>query len=82
MRGIHMTTKPVTTQSCQTIEYLYWAITSILGSTGKQTGEEIDNEWRLNTRQKVEDTDKAIFTLLQTQFSKMPTKLPDGTYRH
>ena len=67
--------------SCQTIEYLYWAITSILGAQENRL-DEIDNEWRLNTRQKVEDTDNAIFTLLTNPIYKMPTKLPDGTYRN
>ena len=67
--------------SCQTIEYLYWAITSILGAQENRLNE-IDNEWRLNTRQKVEDTDTAIFTLLINPIYKIPTILPDGTYRH
>lgn len=67
--------------SCQTIEYLYWAITSILGAQENRL-DEIDNEWRLNTRQKVEDTDTAIFELLTNPIYKMPTKLPDGTYRN
>ena len=67
--------------SCQTIEYLYWAITSILGAQENRLNE-IDDEWRLNTRQKVEDTDTAIFTLLTNPIYKIPTILPDGTYRH
>jgi len=67
--------------TCQTIEYLYWAITSILGAQENRLNE-IDNEWRLNTRQKVEDTDTAIFTLLTNPIYKIPTILPDGTYRH
>ena len=67
--------------SCQTIEYLYWAITSILGAQENRL-DEIDNEWRLNTRQKVKDTDSAIFALLTDPIYKIPTKLPDGTYRH
>lgn len=67
--------------SCQTIEYLYWAITSILGAQENRLNE-IDNEWRLNTRQKVEDTDTAIFTLLTNPIYNIPTILPDGTYRH
>ena len=66
---------------CQTIEYLYWAITSMLGAQENRLNE-IDNEWRLNTRQKVEDTDTAIFSLLTNPTFKMPTVLPDGTYRH
>ena len=67
--------------SCQTIEYLYWAITSILGAQENRLNE-IHNEWRLNTRQKVEGTDTAIFTLLTNPIYKIPTILPDGTYRH
>ena len=67
--------------SCQTIEYLYWAITSMLGAQENRLNE-IDNEWRLNTRQKVEDTDTEIFTLLTNPIYKIPTILPDGTYRH
>jgi hypothetical protein len=41
---------------------------------------EIDNEWKLNTRQKVEDTDTAIFSILTNPIYKMPTVLPDGSY--
>lgn len=65
---------------CQTIEYLYWALTSMLGAQEKRLNE-IGNEWRLNTREKVENTDKAIFELLTNPIYKMPTVLPDGTYR-
>jgi len=60
---------------------LYWAITSMLGAQENRLNE-IDNEWRLNTRQKVEDTVTAIFSLLTNPTFKMPTVLPDGTYRH
>ena len=67
--------------SCQTIEYLYWAITSILGAQENRLNE-IDDEWRLNTRQKVEDTDTAIFALLINPIYKIPTILPDGNYRN
>jgi hypothetical protein len=41
---------------------------------------EIDDEWKLNTRQKVEDTDTAIFSILTNPIYKMPTVLPDGSY--
>ena len=68
-------------ESCQTIEYLYWATTSILGAQ-KNRLNEIDNEWKLNTKQKVQDTDIAIYQLLTNPIYKMPTVLPDGTYRH
>lgn len=68
-------------ESCQTIEYLYWAITSILGAQENRLNE-INDEWRLNTRQKVKDNDTAIFTLLTNPIYKIPTILPDGAYRH
>lgn len=68
-------------ENCQTIEYLYWAITSIMGAQENRLNE-IDNEWVLNTEQKVKDTDKAIYSLLTNPIYKIPTILPDGTYRH
>lgn len=68
--------------SCQTIEYLYWALTSILGAQATDTRlSEIENEWKLNTRAKVQNTDTAIYTLLTNTTYKMPTVLPDGTYK-
>jgi len=66
--------------NCQTIEYLYWALTSMLGAQENRLNE-IDNEWKLNTRALVESTDTAIFSLLTNETYKMPTVLPDGTYR-
>ena len=65
---------------CQTIEYLYWALTSMLGAQENRLSD-IDNEWKLNTRTLVENTDTAIFSLLTNPTFKMPTVLPDGTYR-
>ncbi len=67
--------------SCQTIEYLYWALTSILGAQENRL-DEIGHEWKLNTKQKVEERDMAIYTLLTHPIYKMPATLPDGTYRH
>ncbi|MDA8596677.1 hypothetical protein N9L20_09400 [Flavobacteriaceae bacterium] len=66
---------------CQTMEYLYWALTSMLGAQENRLSD-IDDEWILNTRQKVENTDRAIFALLTNSAYKMPRILPDGTYRH
>ena len=65
--------------SCQTIEYLYWALTSMLGAQENRSNE-IGHEWKLNTRELVESTDTAIFELLTNPTYKMPTVLPDGTY--
>lgn len=67
--------------NCQTVEYLYWALTSMLGAQENRLND-IDNEWKLNTSQKVEDTDSAIFSLLTNPTYKMPTVLPDGSYKH
>ena len=67
--------------NCQTIEYLYWALTSILGAQENRL-DEIENEWKLNTKLKVETTDSLIFSLLSNPAYKMPKLLPDGTYRH
>ncbi len=67
--------------NCQTMEYVYWALTSILGAQ-KNRLSEIQNEWKLNTKEKVQNTDKAIYSILTNPKYKMPTVLPDGTYRH
>lgn len=65
---------------CQTIEYLYWALTSMLGAQENRLNE-IDNEWRLNTPELLESSDTSMFSLLTNPAYKMPTQLPDGTYR-
>jgi len=66
---------------CQIFEYFYWALTSILGAQdfpGRL--EQIDDEWRLNTREKVMIGDPAVYALLTDQQYKLPTILPDGKY--
>jgi len=57
------------------------ALTSILGAQENRL-EDIDFESKLNTRQKVIDTDSTIFSLLTNPTYKMPNGLPDGSYRH
>lgn len=67
--------------SCQITEYMYWALTSILGAQdfpGRL--ERIQEEWRLNTREKVMTGDPAIYTLLTDPQYKFATVLPDGNY--
>lgn len=66
---------------CQTIEYLYWAMSSVLGAQ-KNRLNEIEDEWKLNTTDLVKNKDVAIYELLTDPIYKLPTKLPDGTYRH
>jgi hypothetical protein len=67
---------------CQITEYIYWALTSILGAQdfpGRL--ERIQEEWRYNTRDKVEKGDPKIYALLTDPQYKLPTVLPDGVYR-
>ena len=66
---------------CQVTEYFYWAMSSILGAQENRINE-IGHEWKLNTLQKVKETDKAVYELLTDDTFKLPTNLPDGTYKH
>lgn len=67
--------------SCMVTEYTYWALTSILGaqnSEGRLEG--IQHEWKLNTRDKVQQQDVAAYTLLTDSQYALPSELPDGKY--
>lgn len=67
---------------CQITEYVYWALTSILGAQdfpGRLA--EIQEEWRYNTREKVKKGDPKIYALLTDPQYKLPTVLPDGHYK-
>lgn len=66
--------------NCMVTEYHYWALTSMLGAQENRFNE-IGQEWRLNTRAKVESDDPAVFQLLTDPQYKFPTVLPDGKYR-
>lgn len=66
--------------NCMVTEYHYWALTSILGAQENRL-DEIGQEWQLNTREKIESSDVAVFQLLTDPQYKFPTVLPDGTYR-
>ena len=66
---------------CQITEYTYWGLTSILGAqeyTGR--GEDIEHEWRPNTKEKLKRMDPLLFKLLTDPQYKFPTVLPDGKY--
>lgn len=67
--------------ACMVAEYTYWALTSMLGAqsfAGRL--EEIQHEWRLNTREKVQQQDTAVYTLPTDSQYRLPTVLPDGHY--
>ena len=66
---------------CMITEYIYWALTSILGTQdfpGRQ--EDLKVEWELNTRELVRTGDAAVYDLLTDPQYKFPTKAPDGNY--
>ena len=62
-------------------EYIYWAMTSILGAHENRF-DEISQEWNLNTRSLVQTIDTAVFALLTDPQYMFPKVLPDGTYKH
>ena len=64
---------------CMVTEYFYWGMTSILGAQENRLNE-ISQEWDLNTRSLVENTDTAIYSLLNNPVYNFPTVLPDGSY--
>ena len=66
--------------ACQVTEYVFWALTSILGAHDNRLGE-IDQEWLLNTNAKVQQTDSAVYNLLTDPQYGFPTVLPDGRYQ-
>jgi len=68
--------------NCQVAEYIYWALTSILGAQDyPERLEEIEEEWKLNTREKVKAVDPAVYAILTNPEYKLPTVLPDGKYK-
>ena len=66
--------------SSQIDEYLYWAMTSILGAQKKRA--EILHEWRLNTSELVFERDLAIYALLTNEYYKLPKKIPRSPFQH
>lgn len=68
--------------ACMISEYHYWAITSLLGGQNfPGRGAEIGNEWRLNTPEKLQNGDPAIYALLTDPQYHQPTILPNGNYQ-
>ena len=67
------------TYDCMNTEYIYWAMTSILGAQENRCGE-ISDEWKLCTKEKVMSQDPGIYELLTDSQYFLPTVLPDGTY--
>ncbi|MDG2214294.1 MAG: hypothetical protein P8M70_10720, partial [Verrucomicrobiota bacterium] len=67
---------------CQCTEYLYWAITSVLGAQkAKHRRENIEHEWRLYNKELVRTRDPHIYKLITDSKYNLPSRLPDGKYR-
>jgi len=64
---------------CMATEYLYWALTSMLGAQADRC-DDIANEWEPCTSTLVEDMDPAVYALLADPALGLPTMLPDGSY--
>jgi hypothetical protein len=67
--------------ACMVVEYTYWSLTSILGAQSFEGRlEEIQGEWKLNTKVKVQEQDRAIYDILVNGSYTLPSVLPDGEY--
>jgi hypothetical protein len=60
---------------CMITEYIYWAMTSILGAQAYRASE-IKDEWKLPDRDSVEKGDPDVFRLLTDSQYKLPTVCP------
>ena len=68
--------------NCQVTEYLYWSLTSLLGAQDFQGRyDEIGHEWKANTPSLVKSMDLTVYNILTDPAYKLPSVLPDGSYR-
>jgi pimeloyl-ACP methyl ester carboxylesterase len=66
---------------CMITEYTYWSLTSILGAQKFDSRlNEIVNEWKLNTLEKVKNQDPTVYQILTERQYGLATRLPDGHY--
>lgn len=67
---------------CMNSEYIYWALTSILGAQDYPGRlDQIGREWKLNTKAKVKERDPAVYAILTNPVYRLPRVLPDGKYK-
>lgn len=66
--------------ACMATEYFYWGMTSVLGAQSERLSE-IQEEWRLNTSALMQSADTALYNLLTDSQYKLPTVLPDRSYK-
>lgn len=65
--------------SCMATEYIYWAMTSVLGGQ-ENRHDDISHEWELSSESLVQSSDTLVYNLLVNEEFKLPTLLPDGKY--
>ena len=66
---------------CMAVEYLYWALTSLLGAqSDPQRVREISHEWKLSTPQLMQEKDPWMTALLTDPEYHWASRLPDGKY--
>ncbi|MEM8888924.1 MAG: hypothetical protein AAGD28_13155 [Bacteroidota bacterium] len=66
--------------ACMLTEYHYWTLTSLLGAQANRLNE-IGQEWRANTPEKLQEMDADAYALLTDPQYHFPKVLPDGSYR-
>ena len=67
---------------CMVTEYLYWALTSLLGAQDfPGRAADINAEWRLHTQALLKARDPGVVALLSNPAYGLPARLPDGNYR-
>ena len=67
--------------TCQISKYNYWILITKLGAQENRLSE-IEDEWKLNTSTKLQTIDVKAWTIFSNVSYKLPTNLPDGTYKH
>ena len=66
--------------ACMLTEYHYWTLTSLLGAQANRLNE-IGQEWRANTPEKLQEMDADAYALLTDPQYHFPKVLPNGSYR-
>ena len=66
---------------CQATEYFYWGLTSLLnGQNFEGRYNQIKDEWKLNTPQKLIQYDQKLYELLSNPEYNLPKVIPNGSY--
>lgn len=79
--GYYHYNDPTCDYECLATEYIYWALTSILGAQeAPWRAAQIDDEWELPTRALMEANDPMAYSILTHPQWGLATVLPDGSY--